>query len=505
MLDKITLLDRLWFWVKAHANLAPVIIFLIALAYYCALAVKSYTWLFVSQDSGDWLAASSAWLVPQPIGSPLYIVLGHLLNLLPWSLETTMPLALSALPAAITVMLVYLISLHMTKSTFASLAASIVILASAVFLTQSTILEEYALAAMFLTLAFYLYLRGNKRLALLALGLATAVHIMGLLIMLTWLYFEWGNRREWLKHSWVYILAGLLPYSYVLVLMALHTPPFYAGYLSYDSLYFYLLRQANGVIGGISVFDFPGRLREGLGLIVMSLGIAMIPLIGAIIKKPYDKVKWILTWSALLPILYYFLALDPTTWTYLVFAMPFLAVLAGIGLVRLYNSQQRVVMAGAILLLTLNAIFLNAGVQAASNPLAESTKDSLELLPSGTVVVTYPGTYSMCLYYVVVTTRPDLIPIVWQESGNGTEPMSFDDLKPQYQAYDSWLNTQYGITSLLPIDQIAECLTAGHAVYIAAPEWMLDVGNGDTSWTMLVKYYLTIEGDGRIRQIIGVK
>jgi hypothetical protein len=42
-------------------------------------------------------------------------------------------------------------------------------------------------------------------------------------------------------------------------------------------------------------------------------------------------------------------------------------------------------------------------------------------------------------------------------------------------------------------------------VFVAAPSWLIDQGAGDTSWTVLVKYYLDIEGTGRIREITKVK
>jgi len=488
------------------SKLIPWAIFLVALAYYCTLSVRSYTWLFVSQDSGDWLTASSIWLVPQPMGSPLYVFLGHLLNLLPWSLETTMPLLLSALPSAVTVTLVYLIAVKLTNSKLAGLASSLILLAAAVFLSQSTVLEEYALATMFLVLAYYFYLKGSRKATLLILGLCTAIHVMGLVFFAIWAYIERSQWRTWWKHLWIYALAGLLPYSYVIVLMVLHTPPFMAGYWSFDALFAYIFRTANGVLFNISVFDFPNRIMMALGYTVVSLGIAAIPCALALMhRKSYDRAKWILVSSALFPMIYYLLCIDSSTWTFLTFGLPFFAVLAGTYLTKLYNAQQRVIIAGAILLLLLNTIFLNTGVLASSSPLASSIKNELSALPANSVVVTYPGTYSMCMYYVWATSRHDLVPIVWQESGNGSEVMCYEDLKPQYKSYDSWLNEKYGIKSLLPIDQIAECLESGRHVYIAGPEWLLSNGAGDTSWTMLVKYYLTMEGSGRIREVTGVR
>ena len=88
------------------SKIIPFIVFAISFIYYSILSSKVYTWLFASGDSGDWLAASNWWIVPQPYGSPLYISLGHFLDLFGGDLVVKMTILLSCLPAAITVMLV---------------------------------------------------------------------------------------------------------------------------------------------------------------------------------------------------------------------------------------------------------------------------------------------------------------------------------------------------------------------------------------------------------------
>lgn len=482
----------------------PFAIFIVALAYYCLLASYSYTWLYASQDSGDWLAASSIWIVPQPIGSPLYVFLGHFLNLFPGSLEIKMTLLLSALPAAITISLVYLVVLRLSGSKFIAVASSLILLGAEIFLTQSLILEEYTLTAMFLTLAYLMYLKDYKKLTLVALGCATAVHILGLIFFILWTYILWSERKVWWKHLWIYLLIGILPYIYIPILMYLNSPPFMAGYWSFEALYQYLFRTSNAIVFQISVFDFPARLGIGLGLIVGCLAIAIIPLVLAF-RKPYDNAKKILLISVLFPIIYYILCLDPSTWTFLTFSLPFLAILCSIGLQRLYNKQQRVVIAGAILLVLLNSFFFNTGWLQASNNPAQDVKSQLEALPANSVVLTYPGAYSMAVYYINSTSRTDIIPLVWQETGNGTMIWSLEDTKIQYQDYCSWLYEQYGIQKDVPLYQVAWCLEQGYPVYIGAPEWVYEGGMGDVAWTMALQYWLEIEGSGRIREVTDVR
>ena len=256
----------------------PHSLFLLSLVYYCALSAKRYTWMFVSGDSGDWLAASTMWMVPQPLGSPLYIFLGQLLHLLPGGLPVKMTIVLSCLPSAMTVALVYLIVYRLTRSAASSACASLVLLGAGIFLTQSTILEQYALAAMFLTAAYYFYISGRRTLTTFALGLGTAVHIFLLPVAILWLIVERHNLKAWLRPAAVYIASGVLPYIYVPILMAMHAPPIMAGYLSWSNLTAYMFDTAGDLVGTMALEELPRRIAIIAAIMVSSLGLAVIPL-----------------------------------------------------------------------------------------------------------------------------------------------------------------------------------------------------------------------------------
>lgn len=228
--------------------MARIGIFILALGYYVALSAKQYTWLFISSDSGDWLAASTWWMVPQPYGSPLYILLGRALSQLPFDLPLVMTWTLSALPSAVTVLLVYCIVHRLTTSNLIALASSFVLLGSAVFLTQSTILEEYALTTMLVTAGLWSSFK-RPYVAALFWGLAASVHVFVLGLIILWLLIAW-------RDYWKPVLLVTAPivacfYSVILVLMYLDTPRLYAGSLDYYHLRQYLTTTAGAVLGAV--------------------------------------------------------------------------------------------------------------------------------------------------------------------------------------------------------------------------------------------------------------
>lgn len=387
----------------------PLII--VSFIYYAVLSARTWTWVFVSSDSGDWLAAANQWMVVQPYGSPLYISLMRLIGSLTDGNATVAvaTILLSSLPSAITVTLIYLIVRTLTNKAWCAIASSLVLLGAGVFLTQSTILEEYALAIMFLTLAYWLYLNDKRKLTALSLGLGTAVHIFILPISVFWLALE--HKRFWLKPASIYVVSGILPYSLVLVLMHLDTPRLLAGSLSLANVMTYLFDMGGTVFGTLSVFEAPYRILAITKILLPSLGLALIPLYYGL-KRPYDTKKLVLLMIVVVALWYHLTSLDPMSWTFLNFGLPSLAILTGIGLSKLTLKHTHIITASALALIAINAAFLNANILTNQNPLATAYYNELMSLPDGAVVVANAGGHSLGLFYVMSEGK-NLIPIIY--------------------------------------------------------------------------------------------
>jgi len=447
----------------------PWLLVLVSFGYYSLLSAKEFTWIFVSADSGDWLAASQMWFVPQPLGSPLFILLGHLLNLFPGDLVLKMTILLSCLPAAITVGLVYVITKKLTDRLDIALVCSLVTLGATILLTQATILEEYAITIMFITLAYWLYLRDNKMLTGLVLGLGTAVHVIVLPIALLWLIVE---RRQWREHKgtirvYAPVVAGF--YAIILAIMASDAPPYMAGYLNLESLIIYLTATSGVIVGTGSIFDLPSLTLRTMGMLVVSLGLAIIPLTYSL-SRHMDRKVWILLVTVIFLLWYHITNLDPSTWTFLSLAIPSMAILAGLGLAKLNKRHLQAVIAGALVLILVNGFLMNASTIAQDNPEAEETLSTYMDLPQDSALVLLSGHYSLATFYAHSLGRNDLVPVLY-----GTAEMGIS------KDYEEWLTEEYEVQGNTTVLWIESLLKQGRKVYIVGEEWRYE-NIGEELW-----------------------
>lgn len=467
----------------------PWLIFAIAAIYYCVLSSKVFTWAFVSGDAGDWLAASTWWMVPQPVGSPLYILLGHFLNLFPGDLVVKMTICLSAIPSAITVSVIYLTVKKLTQSVKIGLVSAGVALGAMVLLTQSTVLEEYALTTLFLAVALWAYVSERKTLTALFLGLATAIHAIILPLVVIWLLLEARRWRSYLKPIGVYFVFGIIPYGLILILMALHAPPLLADYFSIKAVWTYLTGTSGTIIGNIAIYDLPLRIATFCGVVLTSIGLAAVPLLLGV-RRPFGALKFPLAIVIYFSV-YYITNLDPVAWTFLAMDIPALAILAGVGISKMQTRHLKAaVAAGAAALIIANGVLLNAGNITAADNDALAFKKQLEAIPEGSAVATYSGRYSLVIFWEMSQGR-DIVPLLNNKLDEG-----------EYPDYGEWLATNYGITGDTTYEIVQDAMSDGRPVYLAGATWdthpeIQEVGY----WEQLLRC-CTLNGNGSLRELV---
>lgn len=458
----------------------PWTVLVLSFAFFAILATRTFSWWFVP-DSGDWLASAHMWLVPQPVGYPLYVLLGHFLNALPGDLVLKLVLVLSCLSSAITVALTYLISLRLTGKKLIATACAILLTGSAVFLTQSTIIEQYALLTCLLTTALWFFILDKKYLVAIFLGLAISVHVFALIIALLWfvsLIREW---RQWWKPAILTAIIIVVFYSFVLLLMYLPTPRLLAGGLNIASIKMYLFGISGGIVGTMSIFEAPHRFLMIGAVLLTSFSVALIPAVKAL--RPLDRIKILLLCNILFILWYVLTCIDPITWHYLIILSPSVVILAALGLAGLSKKYVYVVLSVGIILLSLNSYYLNANRLTNQDPMASSYYDELMSLPNNSIVVTEPGQYSLGLFYAMSNGK-QLIPLIYPY----IDTWKFVD-------YSAWLASTYDIkVGDSTISTIQDNLGKENIYYVGLPD-TLDK----------LQPHLALSGVGLITQIEGVR
>lgn len=450
------------------------IIGLASFIYYAVLSAKTWTWVFVGMDSGDYLSSVILNMTPHPYGSPLYILLGELLYLFPVDLIQSMTIVLSALPAAITVALIFLI-IRREVSEKVALICSLVVLGCGVFLTQSTILEIYSLTIMFITAGVYFYQQGSKKLWLLMMGLGSAVHVIVGIITITWLVIDRANWREYLKSSWVFILP-MLTYFHTLWTMSLDAPKLFAGDLTLEGI----LLWAGGTdrIGTMAVVDIPKRAFDFSVVMLSSFGLALIPMWLGIKERKLYKLGAVSLTGSMLAVFLYVTNLDMITWTYIMFGVPFMALLVAYGLSKV---NAKLVTAGAVILIVLNAYFLNADLLTKKEPLATEFERAVMSVPDGSAVLIPAGaTTGSGLFYLL--SKKDILPII----------MNMKPTNANFKVYTDWVNDKYSVEGETTLELAQNAAFQGRNIYVASPVvpvWQKALFTVDTDSTMLLRVW----------------
>ncbi len=232
----------------ARTSLLVVTVAAIALAVYLRTLAPTITWAHSGADGGDLITAVVTLGIPHPTGYPTYVLLGRLFLLVPWGDAARRLNLMSAVFAALTVMLVYRLVLWTfrrfdegdsgVRARLTAGAGALAFAFSPLLWSQAVITEVYTLNAFFTALTLYLVLRwsegGRHRvlgLAAFVFGLGLGNHVTLSLLAPAILLLLWTERHRLLSAGvWrmtalpLLILLGLSVYVYV-PLRAIHHPP----------------------------------------------------------------------------------------------------------------------------------------------------------------------------------------------------------------------------------------------------------------------------------------
>lgn len=382
------MLNRIINWIKYH--IPELITFGAIFGITLLLTGYDYTWVNTDCD-GIHYVFSAEYLYPaHKTSAPLYLLLGHLFLYIPIGTEYFRMALISVCATTIASVFIYMSIKFRTDNRWYGLIGAILYGSSALVISQSTIVESYALLTMFGILGYYFSLKKRPLATVLSLGCGLAIHPLAIFYIIPIFV---ANRKEIFKVKWILImLAFLLFYLYIPIT---NRPP----YLWQPATSIITKEGLKGIVndvgstimmltGGISLWDVPKRIIDTILLVGVSLGVGMIPLLwkrANILKEP-------LFWLMIIPTLYFVSDLAIQTYVYLMPAIAFACIYIGD---VLHKFNKKVLYAGFACVLALwafNIYYLDIGNRLDPNMEASNYYyNELDKVPDGDVLLCQQG------------------------------------------------------------------------------------------------------------------
>ncbi len=315
-----------------------------------------YTFMNKAADSIGY-TYSAKYLYPSYHTSPpLYLLLGHIFLKLPFGTDAWRMGLISVLSTMGACLFIYLIirKLIPTKRIYAILGVLIYGM-SALVISQSIIVNTYALVCLLAVGAYYFAITKRWNLMALMLGIGLAVHLLSFVVLLVMFIFYKEYRKNW--RALAITASFILFYLYIPLT---NRPPYMwlpnpsevnSVKASIDDTVSVILM----LVGGISIWDVPKRILDTLCIVGLSVGvITIVPIVYYFKRNRKGILRSSLFWLTIFPIALFISELDMNTFDYTMVAIPFLAIMACLGLnmmvERFGSKAQRL---GAVILLVI--------------------------------------------------------------------------------------------------------------------------------------------------------
>ncbi|GAG00944.1 unnamed protein product, partial [marine sediment metagenome] len=140
----------------------------------------SLTWINTDSDGAHYLLAAKYMMTAHNTSAPLFLLLGRLFLFLPFGSEAWRLGLISVLATTGCTVLIYMVVRHHLidnpKARLYAIIASLIYGGSALVISQSTIIESYALSTMLSVGAYYCAIKKKWILVSVIIGLIWAVH-----------------------------------------------------------------------------------------------------------------------------------------------------------------------------------------------------------------------------------------------------------------------------------------------------------------------------------------
>lgn len=320
-----------------------------------------YTYINKAADSIGY-AYSAKYLYPSfHTSPPLYLLISHLFLQIPLGTDAWRMGLVSVFSTIGACVFIYFIIRKWLASNphvkWYALLGVLMYGTSAIVISQSVIIQTYALTCMCATGAYYFAISKRWNLMAVMLGLGMVVHLLAFFVTLIMVIAYKDFRKRW--KSWAIMISFMAFYAYIPLtnrepfmwmpdpeMVNSNFPPFLVSAYSFITD---TLSTIGFLIGKLSIWDVPKRILDIICIVGVSIGvIAIIPIIYYFRKtKFYTKV---LFWLIITPLFLFLVELDMNTFDYTMLAIPFLTVVTVLGLQKMIeNHGKKAVRFGIVL------------------------------------------------------------------------------------------------------------------------------------------------------------
>jgi len=297
----------------------------------------SLTWMNVDSDGAEYVMDAIYFYPAHHTSAPLYLLTGHLFEMIPFGTIYWRMSFMSAVFTLGTMIFIYLVVRRLLvdnkRKRFFALLATTIFGASALAISQAVIVETYAVVTFFSVGAYYFVIRKQWLVASMFLGMGLVTHH---LILLTWLVLFVFNKemRNWKR--WGVSFLFLIFYLYMPLSVRFTDQPNMWGNTTIKNFFTNNISVFSLLVGKISIWDLPKRIFDTIGVLGISLGVALIPIVYWFFKKKHWRQE--LLWLFLLPIAYQASDLAPQVAKYMEASVAWGAIISVIVLSKWWDG-----------------------------------------------------------------------------------------------------------------------------------------------------------------------
>ncbi len=294
----------------------------------------NFTWMMVDSDGPEYVMDAIYFYPAHHTSAPLYLLMGHVFEWLPFGTLYWRMSLMSGLFTMGSIIFIYLSALYLLRANkyqrYYAILAGLIFGGAALVLAQAIIVETYAVVTFFSIGAYYFSLKKKWYWCSAFLGMGLVTHH---LILLTWLVLIFAHRelRNWKRLATTF--AFLIFYLYMPISIHFTDQPNMWGNTTLGNFFTNNIAVFNLLVGKLAMYDLPKRIFDTLGILGISLGLALIPL-GWWLWK-HGGLKNELMWLFALSVIYWCSDMAPQVAKYMEASIAWGAIMAVLALSRL--------------------------------------------------------------------------------------------------------------------------------------------------------------------------